>query len=231
MKSRAFTLIELLVVIAIIAILAAILFPVFAQAKAAAKKTSCLSNARQIGVANLLYASDYEDRFVGTEVGRTPELFWGDLLTPYTKNDGIFACPASSTPLKRTTPQPNYPNGITIEWSYNYAINDIHDAEGDSVGAAFANSTAITNPAGTIFVVDGWPLSQQPVSGEERHEVDWILGSRDAVHNATEDGNPRHSGSFNVVLCDSHARNRKRDFTGTVFSSGTLDTEWIAIAP
>ena len=103
MRQRAFTLIELLVVIAIIAILAAILFPVFAQAKTAAKKTSSLSNMRQIGTALNLYLNDFDDT--------TPALYyydpnnlslastqgfyyWPTLLLPYTKSEEIFLCPA-----------------------------------------------------------------------------------------------------------------------------------------
>ena len=89
---RGFTLIELLVVIAIIAILAAILFPVFAQAKAAAKKTQALSNLKQLGTATFMYMGDYDDW-----VGRK----WWDMhvdLLPYTKNVDIFLDPASSAP-------------------------------------------------------------------------------------------------------------------------------------
>jgi len=97
-KSSAFTLIELLVVIAIIAILAAILFPVFAQAKSAAKKTQALSNLKQLGTATFLYMSDYND-----VVSRK----WWDMhvdMLPYTKSIDIFLDPASPAPRpeKRT---------------------------------------------------------------------------------------------------------------------------------
>lgn len=98
MSKKAFTLIELLVVIAIIAILAAILFPVFARAKAAAKQTAALSNLKQIGTATFLYMHDYDD-----VVGRK----WWELhydLDPYSKNIDVFTDPASSAmkPYKRT---------------------------------------------------------------------------------------------------------------------------------
>lgn len=92
-NNRAFTLIELLVVIAIIAILAAILFPVFAQAKAAAKKASCLSNMKQTGTAVHIYASDADDNIPGTKIYE-PYVFHA-YLKPYVKNMDMFKSPAS----------------------------------------------------------------------------------------------------------------------------------------
>src|SRR5258705_11923651 len=99
-KRRGFTLIELLVVIAIIAILAAILFPVFAQAREKARQTGCLSNHKQIGTAIMMYAQDYDEQFVpqwiwiqndGTGVARYPQ--WPRLLQPYVRGADVFTEP------------------------------------------------------------------------------------------------------------------------------------------
>jgi prepilin-type N-terminal cleavage/methylation domain-containing protein/prepilin-type processing-associated H-X9-DG protein len=97
MKRRGFTLIELLVVIAIIAILAAILFPVFAQARATARKTSCLSNVKQLALAALMYVQDYDEKFFGWNWGNRytedSNSFWSAASLPYIKNLQIFRCP------------------------------------------------------------------------------------------------------------------------------------------
>ena len=121
MIRKAFTLIELLVVIAIIAILAAILFPVFAQAKSAAKKTACLSNLKNIATAIYLYTADYEDKMCQTswESVATPQPFntkpyqihWTYLMQPYIKSYDIFKCPSDQ---KVVTPKNPCPNGIRL---------------------------------------------------------------------------------------------------------------------
>jgi prepilin-type N-terminal cleavage/methylation domain-containing protein/prepilin-type processing-associated H-X9-DG protein len=106
-KRRGFTLIELLVVIAIIAILAAILFPVFAQARDRARSASCVSNLKQVGTAWMMYAQDYDERFpvaqplnvwdnCATMKDRGAFGGWiGNLLMPYTKNEAVFKCPSN----------------------------------------------------------------------------------------------------------------------------------------
>src|SRR2546423_561056 len=110
---RAFTLIELLVVIAIIAILAAILFPVFAQARASARAISCVSNTKQFSLATLMYAQDYDEKIprldnngwwnqpnwgdVGTDPN-TPDAMYAGVIVPYIKNHGIQYCPEAGTP-------------------------------------------------------------------------------------------------------------------------------------
>src|SRR5271155_1191375 len=96
-RSKAFTLIELLVVIAIIAILAAILFPVFAQAKAAAKKTSCLSNLKQIGTSFFIYGNDYDDFLPnGVEDGLKDQTYvMAAELMPYIKSKALWKDPVS----------------------------------------------------------------------------------------------------------------------------------------
>jgi prepilin-type N-terminal cleavage/methylation domain-containing protein/prepilin-type processing-associated H-X9-DG protein len=107
-----FTLIELMVVIAIIGILAAVLFPVFGNAMEAGRRTSCLSNEKQLGLALLMYTRDYDNHFPSGLPG-TFGAGWGGQVYPYVKNAAVFHCPDDPTP----------PNGPLVPISYAFNAN------------------------------------------------------------------------------------------------------------
>jgi prepilin-type N-terminal cleavage/methylation domain-containing protein/prepilin-type processing-associated H-X9-DG protein len=137
---RGFTLIELLVVIAIIAILAAILFPVFAKAREKARQTSCLSNLKQLALASRMYGQDYDESVTPCQLGNpgpNPFYMWSTLLQPYIKNQQIFICPSRQDgnftgggPGTSGTPGVSYPycwdtaiNRVKTNYAPNYCIS------------------------------------------------------------------------------------------------------------
>jgi prepilin-type N-terminal cleavage/methylation domain-containing protein len=165
---KGFTLIELLVVIAVIAILAAILFPVFAQAKAAAKKTACISNLSQIGKGTLIYMADYDDRFpfaVDPIDAAQPQI-WSDFpefqalipempflheaLQPYIKSLELFHCPSDSgTKVLDDRPFIDFDSSPTMHqvWKTSYFFRT-------EIAFKQLSQTGLQNPSETNYLFD-----------------------------------------------------------------------------
>lgn len=181
---RAFTLIELLVVIAIIAILAAILFPVFTQAKEAAKKTTCLSNMKQIGLATSMYTNEFDDQFMAWAAlsrpvngGNTDYVSPDIQVMPYVKNDQIWTCPTDHRkrmPASSVLFQDGRYRTKAIPRSYQYVGNIYTREKGGSAtdkntgvttwvgpgGWTYAGrtTTELEGPSETVSWTEIWPI-------------------------------------------------------------------------
>jgi prepilin-type N-terminal cleavage/methylation domain-containing protein/prepilin-type processing-associated H-X9-DG protein len=230
-----FTLVELLVVIAILSVLAGILLPVLARAREMARQAACASNLRQLGGAVLLYAQDHDEVLPATDHGEDPEYFWGDMLSPYLRADRVLSCPSGEASYQVSPPAADFPGGISYEWSYNYALNDVRDVHDGHIGAACSPLGAIAWPAETILLVDSYPAASSLDVDEslaEPYEVAWTWGQRIAAQRPGDDGNPRHNGGFHLLFVDGHVKWRRRDRRPAGdFSGGTADREWLAQRP
>ena len=194
-----FTLIELLVVIAIIAILAAILFPVFARAREAARTSACLSNTNQIAKGFLMYVQDYDEVFppwTANHCGRYTggafalAFMYPNLVGPYIKN-GIVLDPVTNTgTLGQVWACPTIKNMLSAAantYAYNYyAFGGTSNCTGAGLGAAYAPFdgpshaypaplASIGRPAETLFLTDGGQLSRPPVA--------FVVNGRSAFNN------------------------------------------------
>lgn len=155
LKKSAFTLIELLVVIAIIAILAAILFPVFGRARENARRASCQSNLKQICLGVKQYTQDYDEKFPRAVVTTTsnvgvPALGWAVQVQPYLKSLAIYQCPSD-----KVDPDTNPANtGYTDYW-YNAALSWNGDKTSFAWNASGINESALLNSTLTIMLGDG----------------------------------------------------------------------------
>ena len=227
---RGFTLIELLVVIAIIAILAAILFPVFAKARERANATGCLSNMSQIGKAMMMYADDNEERVMD----RWWE--WTTSLDSYVKSGEVFHCPSSRAPkiIKKTFTNyrcqnahsrinyqgdlitgdfyTNVAGGARPEIWGNYTKNEEFLANYGDASSTFLDApvplTRWKNPAGTVLVAECQDYRTTPGEVNSPY-IDPGGTSWNEVYAMLA---TRHNDGVNCVFADGHARSAKRDW-------------------
>jgi prepilin-type N-terminal cleavage/methylation domain-containing protein/prepilin-type processing-associated H-X9-DG protein len=223
---RAFTLIELLVVIGIIAILAGILFPVFAQVREKARQTACLSNHKQIGTAMLMYAQDYDEMFVpqyvalkdATGVSRYP--FWPRLLQPYIKNGNVFREPSNwaRTPYEAQDFPDAWKSIIADQWGEGARAAMGRNACVPTIGFPMSYVTA---PADSIAMCDAqwhFPLATDNAKDFTDYgyfTVWWrIPRQKDPLCPTGSDAGARnyalpaiwHSDGANVTFFDGHAK-------------------------
>jgi prepilin-type N-terminal cleavage/methylation domain-containing protein/prepilin-type processing-associated H-X9-DG protein len=186
MSRRGFTLIELLVVIAIIAILAAILFPVFARAREKARQITCTSNHKQMGLAFFMYNADYDEMYV-----TNPQ--WKTKLQPYIKNTQINYCP--SRKMKPWAPSEEMP------WYYGQGYNiGCPPGMGSEVVAGFVGKSeaSITSPSSKILVAEWDRCNAGPPVGTQG----LFAGGATCFWACTT----VHNGGSNILFGDGHVK-------------------------
>lgn len=211
-KSRrsAFTLIELLVVIAIIALLAAILFPVFAQAREKARQVSCLSNEKQVALGFIQYMQDYDEAtpIWTTATGEIRNDGWAGRIFPYVKSKQVFHCPNDGDVM-------NVSYMLNNAFAYYFALSTIPswNAPASTVMLAEVSNEAtverdFTSPTETVS-----PRMYMDVAGPDANGpagpfkgAAGTLGGRPFNSYWTTSKEGRHTKGSNFMLCDGHAK-------------------------
>ncbi len=222
---RAFTLIELLVVIAIIAILAAILFPVFARARENARRTSCMSNLKQINLGMIQYTQDYDEHYPvyipSNGVSGARPYGWADALDPYLKSTQIFQCPSESTGPAASPESTGY-----SDYAYNLWIGGFYTTSSASRQAGLSLSL-FTQPTLSVVLCDYQATSS----------IGYITGGNPGYANSGYFYNPtdtglalipggvRHLDGANMAFVDGHAKwfkgNPTTNIMSNVYGAGT----------
>jgi prepilin-type N-terminal cleavage/methylation domain-containing protein/prepilin-type processing-associated H-X9-DG protein len=215
---RGFTLIELLVVIAIIAILAAILFPVFARAREKARQTSCLNNVKQIALGVLMYAQDYDERMPMRYDSSSPRVGLMQATQPYVKNQNVHDCPSASHNSAITSFSGHrsygYTTGVFLTNGGTKMAVIKRPAEIVMLGEVCHdrnNYCTLNTPASGPFMCDP-DGTHCKVCGGAHNSVFGDNTSHGAVSGTDRPGFnflERHNGTGNAAFCDGHAKAMK----------------------
>jgi prepilin-type N-terminal cleavage/methylation domain-containing protein/prepilin-type processing-associated H-X9-DG protein len=227
--SKGFTLIELLVVIAIISILAAILFPVFARARENARRTSCLSNMKQMGLGMMQYMQDYDEVYPMHYNGT---LRWPQMMNPYVKSNQLYDCPSRDAGF---TYAGDYGSAGAIGYGMNYWLNSYYYPSTAQPGIKMAT---IQRPAETVWIAEingvprGTPLSSANAYQSYPSYYGKVSGPTNATYGMSVTPETpgrltqRHLDGVNVLWADGHTKWFKREVLEN--DTGTTTTETLA---
>ena len=225
MKRLGFTLIELLVVIAIIAILAAILFPVFARARENARRASCQSNLKQIGLGIQQYTQDYDESMpvCWWQYAPSVQMSWKDAIQPYVKSSQLFACPSNTFNTRST-----YQSLNQIPLSYNCNSTHAQAVFGSSAGTAYTGGSSAYKISSFQFPATTIAAFESTFTNSDFN----IANSYYTVTNRTSAGNSGttylfngHLSTGNYLFTDGHVKSMKplSTVSGTMGGSGGVN--------